>query len=58
MLHVRRQLAGGFLEAIHKRRYLGAARMRHQESCNRERGFFKLFQLGPQRFAILVQLLQ
>jgi hypothetical protein len=32
--------------------------MRHQESCNRERGFFKFLQLGPQRFTILVQLLQ
>jgi hypothetical protein len=32
--------------------------MRHQEPCNRERGFFKLLQLGPQRLTILVQLLQ
>jgi hypothetical protein len=32
--------------------------MRHQESCNRKRGFFKLLQLGPQRLAVLVQLLQ
>jgi hypothetical protein len=32
--------------------------MRHQESCNRERSFFKLLQLGLQRLAVLVQLLQ
>jgi hypothetical protein len=44
MLHIRRQQAGGFLEAIHERCYLGAARMRHQESCNGKRGFFKFFQ--------------
>jgi hypothetical protein len=32
--------------------------MRHQESCNRKRGFFKILQLGPQRLTVLVQLLQ
>jgi hypothetical protein len=32
--------------------------MRHQESCYRKCGFFKLLQPGPQRLAILVQLLQ
>jgi hypothetical protein len=32
--------------------------MRHQESCDRKRGFFKLLQLGPQCLAVLVQLLQ
>jgi hypothetical protein len=32
--------------------------MRHQESCNGKRDFFKFFQLGPQRLAVLVQLLQ
>jgi hypothetical protein len=58
MLHIHRQPTGGFLEAIHERCYLGAARMRHQESCYGKRGFFKLLQLGPQRFAVLVQLLQ
>jgi hypothetical protein len=44
MLHVGRQPAGGFLQSIHQGCYLGAARMRHQESCDRERGFFKLLQ--------------
>jgi hypothetical protein len=58
MLHIRRQPAGGFLEAIHKRCYLGAARMRHQESCNGKRGFFKFLRLGPQHLAVFVQLLQ
>jgi hypothetical protein len=58
MLHIRRQSAGGFLEAIHERYYLGAARMRHQESCNGQRSFFKFLQLGPQRLAVFVQLLQ
>jgi hypothetical protein len=37
MLHIRCQPARGFLEAIHERCYLGAARMRHQESCNGKR---------------------
>jgi hypothetical protein len=32
--------------------------MRHQESCNGKRGFFKFLQLGPQRLVVLVQLLQ
>jgi hypothetical protein len=32
--------------------------MRHQESCNRKHGFFKFLQLGPQRLAVLIQLLQ
>jgi hypothetical protein len=32
--------------------------MRHQEPCNRKCGFFKFLQLGPQRLAVLVQLLQ
>jgi hypothetical protein len=32
--------------------------MRHQESCDGERGFFKLLLLGPQPLAVLVQLLQ
>jgi hypothetical protein len=41
MLHISRQPAGGFPEAIHERRDLGAARMRHQEPCGRKRGFFK-----------------
>jgi hypothetical protein len=58
MLHVGRQSAGGFLQSIHERCYLGAARMRHQESCDGKRGLFKLPQLGPQRLEILVQLLQ
>jgi hypothetical protein len=58
MLHIRRQPAGGFLEAIHEQRDLGAARMRHQEPCNRKCGFFKFLQLGPQRLAVFVQLLQ
>jgi hypothetical protein len=32
--------------------------MRHQEPCDRKRGFLKLLQLGPQRLAIFGQLLQ
>jgi hypothetical protein len=32
--------------------------MRHQESCDGERAFFKLLQLCPQPLAVLVQLLQ
>jgi hypothetical protein len=32
--------------------------MRHQESCNRKRSFFKFLQLGPQRLAVFVQILQ
>jgi hypothetical protein len=32
--------------------------VRHQESYNRERGFFKLLQQGLQRLAVFVQLLQ
>jgi hypothetical protein len=43
---------------IHERSDLGAARMRHQEPCNRQRGFLKILQLGPQRLAIFIQLLQ
>jgi hypothetical protein len=58
MLHIRRQPAGGFLEPIHERCYLEATRMRHQESCNGKRGFFKFLQLDPQRLAVLVKLLQ
>jgi hypothetical protein len=55
MLHVRRQPAGGFLQSIHERCYLGASFVL---SCNGERGFFKLLQLGPQRLAVLVHFLQ
>jgi hypothetical protein len=58
MLHIRRQPTRGFLEAIHERCYLAAARMRHQEPCYGKRSFFKFLQLGPQRLAVLVQLLQ
>jgi hypothetical protein len=58
MLHISRQPAGGFPEAIHERSDLGAARMRHQEPCDRQRGFFKILQLGPQRLTIFIQLLQ
>jgi hypothetical protein len=32
--------------------------MRHQQSCNGERGFFKLLELAPQPFAIFIELLQ
>jgi hypothetical protein len=32
--------------------------MRHQEPHDRQRGFFKILQLGPQRLAIFIQLLQ
>jgi hypothetical protein len=32
--------------------------VRHQQSCNRERGFFKLLKLAPQLLAILIELLQ
>jgi hypothetical protein len=49
---------GGFLEPIHERCYLWAARMRYQDSRDGKRGFFKFLQLGPQRLAVLVQLLQ
>jgi hypothetical protein len=58
MLHVGRQPAGGFLQPIHQRRYLGTAGMRHQQPRDRERGFLKILKLGPQLLAILVQLLQ
>jgi hypothetical protein len=58
MLHISRQPAGGFPEAIHERCDLGAAKMRHQEPHDRKRGFFKILQLGPQCLAIFVQLLQ
>jgi hypothetical protein len=58
MLHVGRQPAGGFLQSIHQWRYLGTARVRHQQPHNGECGFFKLLQLGPQLLAILGQLLQ
>jgi hypothetical protein len=58
MLHISRQATGGFPEAIHERSDLGAARMRHQEPCNRQRGFLKILQLGPQHLAIFIQLLQ
>jgi hypothetical protein len=54
MLHEGRQPAGSFLQSIYQRRYLGAARMRYQESCDGERGFFKLLQLGPQPLAVLI----
>jgi hypothetical protein len=58
MFHISCQPAGGFPEAIHERSDLGAARMSHQEPCNRQRGFLKVLQLGPQRLAIFIQLLQ
>jgi hypothetical protein len=58
MLHVGRQPAGGFLQSIHQWCYLGAARVRHQQPRDGERGFFKLLQLGPQLLSVLVQLLQ
>jgi hypothetical protein len=58
MLHVGRQTPGGFLQPVHQWSYLGPAWMRHQQSCNRERGFFKLFQLITQPLIVLVQLLQ
>jgi hypothetical protein len=32
--------------------------VRHQQSCNGERSFFKLLELAPQPFAIFVELLQ
>jgi hypothetical protein len=32
--------------------------VRHQQPCNRERGFFKLLELAPQLLAVFVELLQ
>jgi hypothetical protein len=32
--------------------------VRHQQSCNGERGFFKLLELAPQPLAIFIELLQ
>jgi hypothetical protein len=32
--------------------------VRHQQSCNRERGFFKLLELTPQLLTVFVELLQ
>jgi hypothetical protein len=58
MLHIGRQPAGGFLQSIHQWCYLGTAGVRHQQPRDGERGFFKLFQLGPQLLAVLIQLLQ
>jgi hypothetical protein len=49
---------GGFLQPVHQQRYLGTARMRHQQPHDGERAFFKFLELGPQLLAILVQLLQ
>jgi hypothetical protein len=57
VLHIGRQPAGGFPEAIHEQSDLGAARMRNLEPRDRQRGFFKILQLGPQRLAIFIQLL-
>jgi hypothetical protein len=57
VLHVGRQPAGGFLQLIHQRCYLGAARVRHQQPRDGERGLLEFLELGPQLLAILVQLL-
>jgi hypothetical protein len=43
MLHVGCQTLGGFLQAIHQRSNIGPAWVWHQQPCNRERGFLKLF---------------
>jgi hypothetical protein len=32
--------------------------VRHQQSCNGERGFFKLLELAPQPLAIFIELMQ
>jgi hypothetical protein len=58
MLHVGLQTPGGFLQPVHQWSYLGPAWMWHQQPCNRERSFFKLFQLTAQPLTVFIQLLQ
>jgi hypothetical protein len=58
MLHISCQTPGGFLQPINQRSYLWPARVRHQQSCNGERGFLKLLELAPQLLAIFIELLQ
>jgi hypothetical protein len=57
MLHISCQTHGGFLQPINQRSYLWPARVRHQQSCNGERGFFKLLELAPRPLAIFIELL-
>jgi hypothetical protein len=51
-------MSGGFLQLINQRSYLRPAWVRHQQSCNGERGFFKLLELATQLLAIFIELLQ
>jgi hypothetical protein len=58
MLHISRQTPRGFLQPINQWSYLRPARVRHQQSCNGECGFFKLLELAPQTLAIFIEILQ
>jgi hypothetical protein len=58
MLHISCQTPGGFFQPINQWSYLGPAWVRHQKSCNGERGFFKLLELAPQPLAIFIEVLQ
>jgi hypothetical protein len=58
VLDVRHQTPGGFLQPIHQWHKLRLTWVRHQQPCNRERGFLKLLQLVMQLLAVFVELLQ
>jgi hypothetical protein len=58
MLHISCQTSRGFLQLINQWSYLRPAWVRHQQSCNGERGFFKLLEMAAQLLAIFIELLQ
>jgi hypothetical protein len=58
MLDICSQASGGFLQPVNQRSYLRPTRVWHQESRNRERGFFEFLELPPQLLAVFIQLLQ
>jgi hypothetical protein len=58
VLHVGRQVAGGFLQPVHQWSYLPTARVGHQQPRDGERDFLEFLELSLQLLAVLVQLLQ
>jgi hypothetical protein len=58
MLDICRQSPGGFLQSVYQWSYLGSTRMRHQQTCDGQCDFFKLFQLASKLLAVLIQFLQ
>jgi hypothetical protein len=58
MLDIRHQTFGGFLQPIDQRGNFRPARVRHQQPCDGQRGFFKLLELTLQLLTVFTNLLQ